>query len=153
MLSISYGHPATGDGKPTAEVQTNQGSSPDRLSGSDGSGQAVRFIWNDFQARPLILDPFWVHFDVFGPNHNFGQVFGRLNFAAGAFFDNAYKCGATSLRSNYFGFSFQCLSVFRIICRSCVNVRYRVAGGASQRLSVLGSVIVRPAEDELVAHW
>ena len=41
-------------------------------SGLDGFGQPVRFIWADFQAKPLILDPFWTKFDVFGTYRNFG---------------------------------------------------------------------------------
>ena len=32
----------------------------------------MRFIWTDFQAKPLILDPFWTKFDVFGTYRNFG---------------------------------------------------------------------------------
>ena len=41
-------------------------------SGLDGFGQPVRFIWADVQAKPLILDPFWTKFDVFGTYRNFG---------------------------------------------------------------------------------
>ena len=31
-------------------------------TGPDGSGQAMRSIWVDFQAKPLIVDPFGLNF-------------------------------------------------------------------------------------------
>ena len=34
--------------------------------GPNGSGQLIGFIWAKFEAKRLILDPFWTKFDVFG---------------------------------------------------------------------------------------
>ena len=42
-------------------------------SGSDGSGSAVRFTRSDFQAKPLMLDPFQTKFDGFWVDGNFGH--------------------------------------------------------------------------------
>ena len=33
-------------------------------TGPDGSGQPMRFIWPDFQAKRLVLDPFGIKFDA-----------------------------------------------------------------------------------------
>ena len=57
-------------------------------TGPDGSGQPSGFIWTKFQAKPSILDPFWIKFDVFGPDRNFGQP----GFGLGLALDEPHCC-------------------------------------------------------------
>ena len=42
-------------------------------TGPGGTGQPMRFIWNNFEAKCLVLDPFGTKFDALGASHNIGQ--------------------------------------------------------------------------------
>ena len=43
-------------------------------TGPDGSGRLRRFIWTDFQTKPLTLDPSGLKFDALGPDRIFGGL-------------------------------------------------------------------------------
>ena len=44
-----------------------------RGTGPKRSGAVLACFWNDFQAKPSILDPIWGIFDDLGPNRHFGR--------------------------------------------------------------------------------